>query len=204
VEDKIKLDVEIKTDTGVRLLKKEDLKPLCSEDEKLLLGDFKIQRSDPGTRVAFLPTFAQASWHFAKEEIVSTYLASKIPEIKGAITSDGAAWMYWHYNFNQKKLKVQRVVLLKPGDAEHEGNVQALALLLLEALKLARDWDLMEVIIWNPCKELQEAAHFVASGKDGLSMKLEERTSSSIPSLRMRDGSKEEVTWIANEYYAWC
>jgi hypothetical protein len=204
VEDTAKLEVGTETETGIRTLKKDDLESLCSAENTLLLEEFEKERLNPGTRVAFLPTFAQASWHFAREEVMSTYLDSQPPDIKGAVTSSGMAWMYWHYELGDKKLKIQRVVLLKRGEAEHERNVQELSLLLLEALKVAKDWNLKQVIVWNPCKELQEAAHRVASRNDALSMKLEERTTSSIPSLRMRNGSKEEVTWLANEYYAWC
>jgi hypothetical protein len=188
--------------TGVRLLKRDDMQDLCGQDINILEKELSKDEAHTGTKIAFLPSYSQACWHFARDEIMGKHLASRAPDVKGAISESGKAWMYWHYELVEKKLKVQRVVLLDR--TEREGNVHELTLLLHEAVRSAFDWELTQVIIWNPCVELQEAAQALASEDLGLSVKLEERKSSSIPSLRMRGGLGPEVTWHANEYYAWC
>jgi hypothetical protein len=178
------------------------MEDLCDQDCHVLEKELSKDKSNTGTRVAFLPTYSQACWHFAREEIMGKHLASRVPEVKGAISESGKAWMYWHYELIEKKLKVQRVVLLDR--AERERNVHELTLLLSEAIRFANDWELGQVIVWNPCEELQEAAQAVTMEGVEVSVTLEERKSSSIPSLRMRGGSGTDVTWHANEYYAWC
>jgi hypothetical protein len=187
---------------GLRLLHNEDMQDLCSQDIQILEKEMSNDESKSEVKVAFLPTYDQARWHFAREEIMGKHLASRIPTIKGAISESGKAWMYWHHDLIEKKLKVLRVVLL---DQTARGrNIEELILLLRQAVKSAVDWELEQVIVWNPCEEVQEAAQAVASKDAGFTVTLEERKSSSIPSLRMRNGSGAVVTWHANEYYAWC
>jgi hypothetical protein len=155
-----------------------------------------------GVRVAFSPTYPQACWHFTREELNGKETISRTPDIKGAISVSGQAWVYWHYDFIEKKLKVQRVVLIDR--TQYERNVQELGTLLFQALGTAMEWGLEQVIIWNPCEELEKAAHALALKDNNLDVVVEERESSSIPSLRIRGGKSDDVIWHANEYYAWC
>ena len=166
-----------------------ELKGACSATE------------DINVHVAFIPTFDQACWHFAREDYMAKRSLQTL-EVKGVISESGKAWMYWHHDILEHKLKVQRVVLLDR--TEYQTNVEELLLLLLQALVSAFHGGIRKVVVWNPCEELRDAARGVASNFSNVSFAIGERKDASIPSLRLAGGRGQPVVWHANEYYAWC
>ncbi|KAF2418990.1 hypothetical protein EJ08DRAFT_702884 [Tothia fuscella] len=188
---------------GVRLLKQADLEALCERDIDAMKQRFKNETLQPRnqTRIAFLPTYEQACWHWSKEQF---HVASRgeISEIKGAISASGNVWMYWYHDVDGGKLKIQRIVILDREDEER--RIDELALLLQQAVKEASGWGIKKVIVWNPCEEVRVAARRIGE-TEGIGIEEEERQVASIPSLRWKRGRKnEKIVWDSDEFYAWC
>jgi hypothetical protein len=192
--------------SGIQLLKQNALESLCQQDVENLLNTYanshKARATSTKTQLAFLPSFHQACWHYAKEEYMHKQ-SGQPPTIKGAISTSGRTWMYWYHDIGASKLKIQRVVLLDQG--EHQRNEEELYLLFRQALKCAADWNIKKVIAWRPCDDVRRAALKVESAINAVTVRFEERENSSIPSLRMVESrGGESIEWDANEYYAWC
>lgn len=194
-------------------MQQEDLKVLCSQDvENILPLEITRNSPNPGThdRIAFWSTYNQAAWHFAREEYKAKHaqhgtpkgkVAGPIPKVKGAISESGKIWLYWHHDLVESKLTIQRLVIVDKDELER--NSKDLEVLLSEALREAFDWDIRKVIVWSPCKEVVEAVKNLEHESEGLRITFEKREKSSVPSLRVH-GGKYDVTWVANEYFAWC
>jgi hypothetical protein len=191
---------------GTKPLKDDDLPRLCEVDVANLEKRLQAIGTAESKHIAFEPSHAQAHWHFVREEFIAQTLFNRIPEIKGAITDDGQSWIYWDRNFSEKKMNIQRIV--HPEQAIHDADsLLGSAVALLEAaMAQAVEWNLKKVVIWNPDDYIARAAEELGvKHPQVLSVRLEERTDGSIPSLRWKGGqSLENVIWDQNEYYGWC
>jgi len=190
------LEIHPLRDSELRDLCNQDTGALCNRFLQPLPGDDKI-------RVAFIPSFEQISWHLAREDYMAKALhdGDKSP-VRGVISQSRRAWLIWHFDFVERKLKVQRIVLLDR--SERERNVKELVALLRFAQWQARARGIERVVVWKPCDEIKQAADLLADRYSETKSILEDRDSS-IPSLRRRWGlPTDAISWEHNEYYAWC
>lgn len=187
--------------TETKLLQRSDLESLCAVDQEALKKQFQTLAADTYARVTFLPTFAQACWHFGTEEYIGNILFGKSPMTKGALAGD-STWLYWVHDFSEKKLVILRVVNLDHGNGR-ETTVARLVSLLRVAENEAREWAFGKVVAWNPSEELVEAAKVLE--QEGREVEVAERETDSVPSLRWKgQGAKGVIEWDPNEKYAWC
>ncbi|KAK3326097.1 hypothetical protein B0H66DRAFT_588753 [Apodospora peruviana] len=201
-----------KPDDRVSLLAESDVADLCDKDVQGLMQQFhllakQLEAEKRGTtHITFLPTFAQCSWHFARDAYMAKAMAVGRPvQYRGARTSDGQSWLYWDHDLRERKLKVLRIVV--GGDNTENKWEEDIKVLLEAALAEARAWGLPKVIVWNPYKTVSAAATNVWLDADNSKLKLlfEDRDDGTIPSLRWRNGDRSRTTlWEENEYFSWC
>ncbi|KAF9871525.1 hypothetical protein CkaCkLH20_10936 [Colletotrichum karsti] len=180
---------------GVRYLAADEVPTLCEKDTELLRKKLEGLPADGRTHIAFAPSAAQITWHFARDRFTAKQLREGREVVNhGAVTADGGAWVYWDHDFREKKLKVLRVA----------GDPRADVTALLHAAVLeAADWGLAKVLVWNPDDGVAASAKRVSDRTDGaVRVVFDERLDGSIPSLRWK--GEGEVVWEDNEYYAWC
>ena len=122
--------------------------------------------------------------------------------MRGAVAESGRAWIVWHFDEIDHKLKVERIVVLDKH--EKERNIQELAVLIWFCQVVGKWSAFMTTTIWNPSEEVMKAIDILKSGYDQMQIKVEDREGS-IPCARQRFGdTSESLNWLANEYYAWC
>jgi hypothetical protein len=167
----------------------------------------------PGThtRLAFLPTYAQAAWHFGAEEFAAMKLfaaPARMPSIKGAISSSGETWGYWVHDYNDEKLSLLRLVSFHPSSTpeDKEKALLELAAVLRAAQAEAASWVFKKVVLWNPDQRTLTACKLVLG--DDKEVEIQQRTEN-IPCLRWntrngRRGWEKGVDWVALEKYSWC
>lgn len=186
------------------LLKEEDVEPLCELDIKALKVKFEKLATDGKTHMAFLPSFTQMAWHFARDKYVAKIMTDRDVVNRGAKVEDGKTWLYWDHDLREKKLKILRIVTnSEDGVEKSKADIKAL---LLAALKEAKDWDLPKVLVWSPSPEVDLAAVELWKDTDHkVHVHLDERDDGSIPSLRWKGGKDmKDVVWEENEYFEWC
>ncbi|KAI9151552.1 Lysine acetyltransferase [Paramyrothecium foliicola] len=191
---------------SVSLLTGDQVSALCDKDISALEKKFETlaELKDGNTHIAFVPSFTQCSWHFARDAYVARVVLQREPQYSGAATADGASWLYWDHDVREKKLKILRIVLTET-DSPEKQTADARAL-LEAALREASDWGIPTVLVWDPNHHVTTATTDIwrESGPK-LHLVFDERESGSIPSLRWRNGQEiSNLKWEANEYYAWC
>lgn len=81
-----------------------------------------------------------------------------------------------------------------------EAEVQAIAAILHEAQRQAREWNMEHVELWNPDPRALEAAKQIVPSLD-----IVHREKSSIASLKWYGAdSADGLVWTENEKYEWC
>jgi GNAT superfamily N-acetyltransferase len=192
--------------SDVLFLAESDVAELCEKDVDALTRRFRrlAEARDGKTYVAFLPSFVQSSWHFARDAYVAGVMARREVRHRGARTSDGRSWLYWDHDLREKKLKVLRVVT--SGEDQPHKRAADVRGLLQAALAEAHDWGLPALLVWSPDKEVVTAATDIwRDAGENLQVLFEERQDGSIPSLRWKGGEDVgKVVWEANEYFSWC
>ena len=202
-----------------------DLPALCEQDTAALVASVRETPLAPGTfaRVLFLPTYAQAAWHFGAEEFIAasifppSHAPSVAVEFKGAMGASGRVWAYWVHDFSDDKLTLLRTGL--PRRVEHGGEgadgevaereaTEELADVLRAAQAEAGRWGLAKVTMWNPDERTREACAKVLGLALGKEVEIRERLEGSIPCLRWKGGKgpgdAETIEWVALEKYTWC
>ncbi|KFA71614.1 hypothetical protein S40288_03671 [Stachybotrys chartarum IBT 40288] len=190
----------------VRLLDEADVAALCDKDVAAVTQRFDAlaQHADGRTHIAFLPTFTQMAWHFARDTYNARDMLSRSVTHRGAATADGASWLYWDHDVRERKLKILRVVTDPAASAEQ--RAADVVALVWAAVAEASDWGFPSVLAWSPGAEVCDAALAVWRGGAGkVVVRFDEREAGSIPSLRWREGRDVgDIVWEDNEYYAWC
>jgi hypothetical protein len=74
------------------------------------------------------------SWLHDQGDFMILKLNGKPPKLRGSICESAHSWRYWHHDFREKQLEIQRV---HDPEAERSG-VETLACLLLDALRKRR------------------------------------------------------------------
>jgi hypothetical protein len=190
----------------VRFLDEGEVAELCEKDVDALTERFRklAERKDGKTHVAFLPSFVQCEWHFARDTYVAEVMAGRAVQHRGARTADGRSWLYWDHDLREKKLKVLRVIT--SADDEPGKRAADVRGLLGAALAETHDWGLPALLVWSPGKEVVAAATDIwRDAGEKLQVIFEERQDGSIPSLRWKGGADVgEIVWEDNEYFSWC
>jgi hypothetical protein len=157
-------------------------------------------------RLAFLPTYNQAEWHFACEDFMSSKLfnTSRKPSIKGAMAKCGRAWAYWVHDFNDDKLILLRLHAesgtpdtTSPGALPLQVSIVDI---LWAAQQEAHSWELEKVVVWDPSPLVLAACKEVL----GRELAPRRRADGSIPCLRWKGGENKKVDWVYIEKYSWC
>ncbi|KAI9786686.1 MAG: hypothetical protein M1839_006237 [Geoglossum umbratile] len=189
------------------------LPALCERDISVLTSYVRNAPLTPDihTRLTFLPTYAQAEWHFSAEDLIASKLFTsppRSPTTKGAISTSGETWGYWVHDYNEDKLIFLRLVSLYPSSPtaeEEEKAVLETAAILRAARTEAASWDLRKVVLWNPDTRTLAACKLVLG--DGKEPEVRTRTEGSIPSLRWKGGEgkvEKGIEWVASEKFGWC
>lgn len=207
---------------NVRHLHGEDLAKLCALDEKLIRQQLSKTNSTDRSAVVIVPDYRTIAWHHARDNFVAKELYGKSPSVKGALVGDKAGsrvWMYFTRVWTSSKeespntLHILRLVVedktlsdflpASPAATDKlKGTevVRAIAACFQVAQSEAANWDMKEVIIWNPTSATLAAAQSLDP-----SAAVVQREHESIASLQWYgSGSHEEVDWVCNEKYAWC
>ena len=199
VHDASKATAPLRAPEGVEYLKEKDIEPLCARDVAALEKKFEALPRDGTTFVTFKPTFAQISWHFARDGFMARKLRDGREIVhRGARVPGRESWIYWDHDFREKKFKILRYVV------EGEGGRAAedLGLLLAAAVFEAHEWGLHKLLIWRPDEATSETIR--SWNREDLSVVFNVREDGSIPSLRWKGGEATETEWLFNEYYSWC
>jgi hypothetical protein len=188
------------------------LPSLCDLDVSTLTTYVRTAPLTPGThtRLAFLPTYAQAEWHFATEDLTASKLFTsppRSPTTKGAISASGKAWGYWFHDYSEDKLVFLRLASLWPPSptSEEEKATLEISAILRAAQDEAASWAFKKVILWNPEPRTLAACKLILG--NGKEPEVRTRTEGSIPCLRWKGGQGEVekgVEWVALEKYSWC
>jgi hypothetical protein len=193
-------------------LGKDRLKLLCQQDVDAFSYQLKNSTLPRGRRwsIGFLPTFDQATWHFASEEYVANKLfklKDQVPSTKGAMSSSGEIWCYWLHDFNADALRLLRLVL--PCDGVVLLDKEKLSGQLVEvfqaAIVEASRWNLKELTIWDPHPHLLR----VLETMTGIEFDVGKEIRLNIPCVRWRMGAgpvddREGVEWLCRQMYPWC
>lgn len=203
---------------AVSLLKASDIGELCMLDEKLVRR--RMAKSN-GSAVALIPNIATVSWHHAREEFVAKELFNKNPIIKGAVSGEvgSRVWCYWTRVWTgpnedaPNTLHILRLVVEDESFADFSAASEAdvlkikdsstarsIAAVFAAAQTQAAQWDMGEVMLWNPTSTTLAAARML----DAKAV-VEHRENESIAAMNWYgDGSWQSVDWICNEKYGWC
>ncbi|KAI9791066.1 MAG: hypothetical protein M1816_004297 [Peltula sp. TS41687] len=192
-------------------LRREDLQELCDLDVKMLKEEYRNQKrvdrpDGKWVRVAFVPSFAQACWHFDVRDFMAKVVRGKTPLVKGGVVPNAQeprCWLYWMHDLNLNRLVVLRLVI-KEDDGKDDVR-KDLTALLHAAVVEAREWNLTDVVVWNPPTALVEAAELLEPD-DIERSDVYSRDSNDLPCLRWRRGekSRDQILWEANEKFEWC
>ncbi|KAK7414064.1 hypothetical protein QQX98_007096 [Neonectria punicea] len=191
---------------------RDQVRLLCEVDVQAVTSNIKRIPKQPPEEVcaAFLPTYAQASWHFASEEYVASKLfknPDRMPTSKGARSNDERVWCYWLHDFNADKLIILRLAFNEQIDTEDakKSDLDGVAQVLRAARAEAASWGLKKVSIWNPDKRV------ISACKEILRLKpdIREEIQGNIPCLRWKHGRwgshvRSRVRWEFREMYPWC
>jgi GNAT superfamily N-acetyltransferase len=205
----------------VSLLTGPEIAALCDRDTQAMKQRFDslaagAVKDGGSTHVAFVPSYAQFSWHFARDAYVARAVLKREMRFSGAATADGTAWLCWDHDVREKKLKILRIVVAadssppssssSPSEAWEKRATANVKALLEAALREAHDWGLPKVLIWEPDSRISNVATDLwREHGPHLQVVFDERESGSIPSLRWRGGKEiPGLVWESNEYYAWC
>ncbi|KPM42898.1 hypothetical protein AK830_g3633 [Neonectria ditissima] len=173
-------------------------------------GVFTPKQQSEDFCVVFLPTYAQASWHFASEEYVASKLfknPDRVPACKGARSSDAMVWCYWLHDFNSDRLTILRLGFTKriETDDAQKSDLDGVAQILRAARAEAATWGLKELSIWDPDKRVLSACKEILH----LEPEIRDEIQGNVPCPRWkydRWGSHvpSQVHWAYREMYAWC
>jgi hypothetical protein len=183
-----------------------DLVTLCEKDVQYVVSDISDTplAAHNFARLAFLPTYAQAEWHFGAEEYIAAKLYTsppRTPSVKGAKSKSGNVWAYWVHDYNDDKLTILRIVSKVPGTPEGPEATMEIADVLRAAQAEAQSWALKKVVIWNPEEDTLLACKLILGDAE---VKVQERTDGSIPCFRWKASEEKDVDWISIEKYSWC
>jgi GNAT superfamily N-acetyltransferase len=204
-----------------RLLEMSDLPDLCEADAHHLTRSFNSLPADGKTRVAFLPTLPQITWHLARAEFDGRKiipLTGNLRLVIGAMilnsssASNSKSWITWAHDWREKRLRILRIARVCQDQQEtrraQEETVKDVAALLDAAVVEARRWDLSKVVAWNPDEEVRAACKWIGNaypGADGVKVMFEERVEGGMPSLRWSGGRVvKDMSWEENFGFCWC
>ncbi|KAK4236771.1 lysine acetyltransferase [Achaetomium macrosporum] len=205
-----------------RLLEMSDLPDLCEADVHHLTKSFNSLPADGKTRVAFLPTLPQISWHLSRAEFDARKilpLTGNLRLAKGAMVLNNSSngnsksWITWAHDWREKRLRILRISRVCQDQAQvtlrtQEELMRDVAALLDAAVGEARRWGLCKVIAWNPDEEVRTACKRVGNaypGPEGVKVMFEERIEGGMPSLRWSEGRVvKDVAWEENFGFCWC
>ena len=192
-----------------------DLPELCEIDESLVRTAAMAKPvRDQRTRFAILPDCDHMRWHHSKEEFVCDKLFGKAPEVKGAVVGQPGCrvWVIWTHRYYEhpdnasgNTLYILRLVFEdQTGDTDRQdidGRVESLKVLVQAAQAEAAEWNLHQVVLWDPSPVVAECI-----AKTGIPHQVETRTEESLGCLQWygNEESKDDVHWLYNEKYAWC
>jgi hypothetical protein len=140
-----------------------------------------LSSSEVNAHIAFLPTYATATWHFGTEE-------------------------YWVHDFNSDRLTVLRLVLpFYKSETADTGLVAELAQILQAAILEAASWGLKQIAVWNP----EEIVLSTTESRLGIKPIVREEIESYIPCLRWkgddsRSDIKKWIDWSLRDAYQRC
>ncbi|KAK5663177.1 hypothetical protein OQA88_6594 [Cercophora sp. LCS_1] len=188
----------------IRYIESEELRGLCLLDETQLTRRFNQFPTDGRTHVAFLPTFAQMSWHLVQVDFMAEKLQGMTPSNKGVVTDDGGSWACWKHDWNDKTLKVLRIAHMNETTVEQ--RVDNIKVLLEAALVEASRWQLPNVVIWNPNEEMTPGSKAVGNAHpENVMVIFSERMDTRLPGFRWAGGKDARLTvWEDNYAYSWC
>ncbi|PSR90734.1 hypothetical protein BD289DRAFT_365679 [Coniella lustricola] len=216
---------EIPGTATARYIGMDDLPELCAKDVNTLRARFAktFAHDKAKTHVAFVPDHAQISWQLERETFVTQRIFSgerglggdgdkKPREIvnRGAISHCGRSWVYWVHYWREKTLKIMRFVQLDihPQTGEtvtDDQKIWDVIELLQAAAAEGAAWGLKKVLVWSPDELLTKGIkRFHDFHENEVDVVFDERTETSIPSLRWKGGaSSADTVWEENYYYAW-
>ena len=188
---------------GLSILKEETLSDLCAEDGDAMMNQLNDLSRIDKTYFAFLPTCETIAWHIKREDLNASLIHGHWKtRYRGVISESRRAWLIWHFDEIECKLKVQRIVTLDRD--ERKRNTQELAALLRFAQWTAKGSGITSVLIWNPDEETVAAAELLRSHYDRMRVSIAERSGSLACARRRDDVWQDDLCWVANEFYAWC
>ncbi|KAK5991028.1 hypothetical protein PT974_09304 [Cladobotryum mycophilum] len=197
-----------------------DYKHMCgitNLDTRLTKVHVAAKRDEKKLHVRFLPSLNLARWHMVRSKMYHDCMEKKTsqrtaqpiegptrkPDIYGACYQDGetlaSAFVWWIHDFKERKLYLCKIAVTR-----QEGLEEPLKLVLRTAAAEAFQWDLREIVSWDPTAQVTSAAMaMVAELGDGARALVEERFES-VPCLRWHRSSKNEVVWEERNYDGFC
>lgn len=116
-------------------------------------------------------------------------------------TETGArAWTWWTPELRQQRLYLGRLVCTR-----NEGLEEDVVMLLWAALIEASRLGVSEVVLWEPTKQVEEAARRLSNELgDSVRVELEEERADKVPCLRWNQGEERDTVLVDNQFSSWC
>lgn len=188
-----------------RFLAFHELEALCNQDVAAMKARFMKLASDQNkTHVAFSPDYSQISWQLARRRLATN--SNRQIERCGAITTSGCGWVYWDHDWQEKKLRILRFVLLEThpetgASVPEEEKIWNVVNLLTAAASEATNSGLKKVVVWNPDETTTRGIKGFHNQHEDVDVIFDERKDLSIPSLRWKGGrSTVDTIWEDNQY----
>ncbi|EXJ84700.1 hypothetical protein A1O3_05370 [Capronia epimyces CBS 606.96] len=157
------------------------------------------------TYVAIRPDLEHLQWHFAREEYIHQALGRPRPWIKGAIHRETGIALIWCRVYPESGTDRRLCILhtvVHPSVENSETAQAAMTALLLRAQLEAQFWEMGAVEVWDPSDLVIAAAQELRTEEQG-KVEIVAREDH-LCSLRWTTSSGNDITWLANEKYAWC
>ncbi|KAI0016505.1 hypothetical protein F4780DRAFT_678960 [Xylariomycetidae sp. FL0641] len=190
--------------SSTRALARGDIHLLCARDVRDVKHHMEKLPVEPNeVHVAVSPTADIVGWLHSRSYFIALKARGKTPQRYGAICDAADTWMYWYHDFRKQQLWIQRV--RAPPEAEDSQMlVEALACLLLDALREAREWELPLVVVRNPQSCVLRAMQQLAAETRGVSLDHDALTGRSVASVRLGGHAEADTVRLHfNELYAW-
>lgn len=169
-----------------RLLCRTEISELCVRDVESIRTSFRsLQGNEDERHVSVLPTPEITTWMQDRGDFTASKASSEktvlLPLHHGSICEAADTWLYWYQDYRKQHLAIQRVHLGTSCDNQTQ-LVQALAVVLLDAVGNARKRNLPRVVIWDPHSAILEAASTLGK-THGIKVDYGEIVDSSMPSI---------------------
>ncbi|CEJ88027.1 hypothetical protein VHEMI04587 [[Torrubiella] hemipterigena] len=201
--------VEGATDLAWGTITYENLETFVNLDCDLMRQSIAAKTELEQHQFALLPDSDTVRWRLYRdawiaEQIMPGKSEEKVHGVWAGVEGN-RVWAIWSRAYSDDPLQVEKNTLnilrlvIEDESASTEELAASLTVILREAVQAAAKWKLGTVVMNNPTSAVKDALE-----KSGISFKIAERESYSVPSLLVFGKDSKDFDWVGNEMYGWC